>query len=369
MTDTSAGNDLCREPRRRHALNDVIQLTCTSCRTALTVDDAFAGGVCRCSRCGTIQTVPAAASDPRPAAPKPKALYRKPAQPPPGSGLDELARVVASSGLTARTTATPPTAPAATPARPPPAAAAHPPTPARPVRPWVIPSAAAAVVLAMAAVVVLRSVLSSPSTPAPSASGFAGPPAASAAHHPTDPSGDASLAGIDLSRHRAIGILLDRGSASGPVLSPLRVLIVRSLSRLTPDHRFALACWSVGGRDLRYPERGLAYAVEEALGGTRSLLAQVVAMGQSDALGPLQQLLSEPVDAVVIITAKGFELDEPWADRVRPLLARAARPNVTVHALSVGSLPESPGLKRLAADTGGTYVELHPDVLRELGSE
>jgi len=37
----------------------MISLTCTSCKRALEIDDAFAGGVCRCQYCGTIQTVPA----------------------------------------------------------------------------------------------------------------------------------------------------------------------------------------------------------------------------------------------------------------------------------------------------------------------
>jgi hypothetical protein len=37
----------------------MISLTCTSCKKVLEIDDAFAGGVCRCQYCGTIQTVPA----------------------------------------------------------------------------------------------------------------------------------------------------------------------------------------------------------------------------------------------------------------------------------------------------------------------
>lgn len=37
----------------------MISLTCTSCNRSLEIDDAFAGGVCRCQFCGTIQTVPA----------------------------------------------------------------------------------------------------------------------------------------------------------------------------------------------------------------------------------------------------------------------------------------------------------------------
>src|SRR5437016_2000318 len=36
----------------------MISLTCTSCKKVLEIDDAFAGGVCRCQYCGTIQTVP-----------------------------------------------------------------------------------------------------------------------------------------------------------------------------------------------------------------------------------------------------------------------------------------------------------------------
>jgi hypothetical protein len=38
----------------------MISLSCTSCKKLLEIDDAFAGGVCRCQYCGTIQTVPSA---------------------------------------------------------------------------------------------------------------------------------------------------------------------------------------------------------------------------------------------------------------------------------------------------------------------
>src|SRR6476646_4442880 len=96
----------------------MITLTCTSCKKLLQIDDAFAGGVCRCKFCGTIQTVPsqkttraasptAAGVAPK-APPPPKTLFQSSsaaapvshhAPPPAGSGLDELAQIVASSGL------------------------------------------------------------------------------------------------------------------------------------------------------------------------------------------------------------------------------------------------------------------------------
>ena len=36
----------------------MIRITCTNCKAQLSIDEAFAGGVCRCQYCGTIQTVP-----------------------------------------------------------------------------------------------------------------------------------------------------------------------------------------------------------------------------------------------------------------------------------------------------------------------
>src|SRR5206468_520756 len=51
----------------------MIQLTCTNCQAELTMDDAFAGGVCRCQYCGTIQTVPTKTAG----ASASKALYQK----------------------------------------------------------------------------------------------------------------------------------------------------------------------------------------------------------------------------------------------------------------------------------------------------
>jgi hypothetical protein len=75
----------------------MISLPCTSCKKVLEIDDAFAGGVCRCQFCGTIQTVPASLKrGARPGGPittstaGPKTLYQKkglsnPPPPPPAA--------------------------------------------------------------------------------------------------------------------------------------------------------------------------------------------------------------------------------------------------------------------------------------------
>src|SRR5207248_2290368 len=86
----------------------MIRLTCTHCKATLEMDDAFAGGVCRCQHCGTIQTVPSHAKStayPQPATKSSsKSLYKGrtttnlDSATSSSSGLDELASAVASSG-------------------------------------------------------------------------------------------------------------------------------------------------------------------------------------------------------------------------------------------------------------------------------
>ena len=34
----------------------MIRIACTNCKTVLSIDDAFAGGVCRCQHCGSFPT-------------------------------------------------------------------------------------------------------------------------------------------------------------------------------------------------------------------------------------------------------------------------------------------------------------------------
>src|SRR6187431_1867896 len=84
----------------------MISINCTNCQAGLSIDDAFAGGVCRCQHCGTIQTVPSRKKEgPGGTAAglgvkTPKTLYQKRVRDASvGTGLDELAEVVTSSGL------------------------------------------------------------------------------------------------------------------------------------------------------------------------------------------------------------------------------------------------------------------------------
>ena len=58
----------------------MISLSCTHCEKVLTIDEAFAGGVCRCQHCGTIQTVPShlRTGTKTPSGPAARTLYKHP---------------------------------------------------------------------------------------------------------------------------------------------------------------------------------------------------------------------------------------------------------------------------------------------------
>src|ERR687895_772033 len=67
----------------------MISINCTQCQQHLEMDDAFAGGVCRCQYCGTIQTVPSHLKK-KGTAPQPagaKTLYQSHPSPGPGTGI------------------------------------------------------------------------------------------------------------------------------------------------------------------------------------------------------------------------------------------------------------------------------------------
>ena len=322
----------------------MISVTCTACKTHLEVDDAFAGGVCRCSSCGAIQTVPNAAQPGAPASGK--TLFRKKGQAVVGSGLDELAQVVASSGLGASRLkrGTSPTLPSD-------AAVAS----AKSSRKlWML---IASIAVGMVAGGIFFFAFP---TPAPT-------PSPNAAAQPDQPGGPVMLASLDLTRHNSVVFLIDRGASSSEVLSPLKQIVTRTLYRMGKDRRFAVAFWNNGTPDVSYPDKAMSHAVPESVSSASRAMDDVIAFGQSAVTSQIATALAEKPDAIVLITAKGFDLDDTWALSIESALK--GHPPVAIHTLSIGSVGPSTGLKRLAEKSGGTYLELTAEDVRQLAGQ
>ena len=366
----------------------MISLTCTNCRAVLSIDDAFAGGVCRCQHCGTIQTVPThlkrrAATPNLPGtngadgggtsggtggtggtgtsqrtSPAPKALYKRRARGDgAGTGLDELAEVVASSGamgsgLTAtRLRQAPGTAPADAP---------------RPTTALLLATAGIVIVLLLGVVLWLTVGRSTPPSPGPGAVAGAGP-AAPGSEPPGAGLGSATPAGYTepafcgtTLNDTPVIYVLDRGNGTREVFDTLKEATFRSIESLGADRKFQVVFWN-NGSDYAYPSGLPSYATRENLNACRRALEDITAFNQSDAVPALQKAVGNRPGAIVLATGKGPELDPVLVEQVTSIRKSHA---VKIHTFALGDV-ESPVLRDIARLSGGEYKTVSAGKLRE----
>ncbi len=347
----------------------MIRISCTNCREVLTIDDAFAGGVCRCQHCGTIQTVPAAAGAGEVAVGGPNLgggrvgsanglPYGS------GTGLDDLAGAVASSGLSSRRLLRPDGSPAA------PGGASRGSSRPQARRQNLVPLfiAAGVVIVALLGVIVYLATRPPVGTTASGTPGTAG----TASHHSSDqapvaPAAAANFCGTPLTGDTVVYVL-DRGTSTQEIFAALKDAALRSAGSLGSDHHFQVVFWpGTGEEPTAYPSTGTAYATKENIDAARRALDDVSAFGQTDVKPALALALKQSPELVVIATAKGWELDEAWAKDALALRGTATARFDTFSLGSNNPAPEggaTPTLKLLADKTGGVYAVVSNDDLK-----
>lgn len=339
----------------------MILLECTNCRQTLEVDDAFAGGVCRCRHCGTIQTVPADAPriDPSLAtgknAPAPvvggsKSLYRREEQRAGhSSGLDELADIIASSGTLSsgmhRSGRKGRRGSGDSQDR----------DSRRPDRRLIIAVGLAAVLAVVAAGLAVALFSGgfgfgddSPQTP--------------------NPSTQATFLDVPLGQHVVFVVDPDRTSEGAFPL--INELILQSLATLPPGATFQVIYWL--RRDLESVptallSRTMRIVSPETIAETRKRM-QVIITGGTAEVGPAAALAfeNEP-DTVVLITAKGPDLIPAFADDILQLRQNLAGSNgPIVHTFAVDDPRDGANepLATIARQTGGAFRGVTLDELR-----
>jgi hypothetical protein len=373
----------------------MIAINCTNCRHRLEMDDAFAGGVCRCQYCGTIQTVPSRGGGKgRPATPgsgssssASKSLYKKEGaaaatgssstssrgtrkSATAGTGLDELAQVVASSGLARGSLKRKP------PAAPPPPKDAETEEAGGASRFPVVPVAIGGGVFAVIVVALLIYLAMRPSAPAPSpsAAGGAGSTAAPNVTPPPD-SGNATpeqppaakisgpaFADVPLPSGTVI-YLVDRSQANDEILDPLKQLVYKSARSLGPSRTFQIIFWDRANEGIvAYPEKKLALASEKQVNSAIKRFEDVVSYGTTELKPTLERALKLNPQVIVIASAKGFSLEESNAAMVKSLMKGKS---VQIHTFAIGETG-SATLKQIATQNGGEYRQITPQQLREL---
>jgi hypothetical protein len=365
----------------------MILLTCTNCRARLEMDDAFAGGVCRCMYCGTIQTVPSHLKRPG-AATKVKAIYQtQPRARTNGAGnghgaddasgeLNQLADVVAAtttggsssgsglagsgltgSGLNASTSAAP---------SPRVRVATFAPPPSKWQRHRTLILAAAGAVCAIILVVALMTSMSGKAKPqaAPPLIGSDVPAASSVPQLPPSATVEPNFCGVPLADDRVVVYVLDRGNATGEMLGDLKEACYRSIQSLGPQRQFQVIFWDNGTTEAAYPGAGAGptFATPANLEAARKALDGVYPHGQSDPEGALTKAFAANPSAVVLATAKAYELDDSFARAVQRL-RKSNR--AKVHTVAIGPAEPARTLKSVATSTGGEFRAVSAAALRD----
>jgi hypothetical protein len=312
----------------------MIEINCTSCGKVLQVDDGFAGGACRCSHCGTIQTVPKSRRAARAESPLAGTAPGQKTLVPPrapgagaGSGLGDLADAVAGSGLAGSGLGSS-------------GLAGLPRGPKAPGAVWKIWSA-------LAGVAAVSGVLWMLFRPAATEQTRVSQSQTVVHEAPRVP----SFCGVPLTG-ASVAFVIDRGNGTRDSFGLLKEAAARSVAEMSPDQRFQVVFWGNGSGDAFYPpapQRASAAAVESL----RRAMEAVSAFGQSEVASALQILAKSPPEQVLLVTGKAWDLEESFVDQVLALRGTLTYRISTVSVSPDGN--ESETLRRLAERTGGTH--------------
>jgi len=333
----------------------MISITCTNCRAKLTIDDAFAGGVCRCQFCGTIQTVPAkgkpaTASSAAPQAAASKTLYQNKARGRQsganGTGLDDLASAVASSsglagsGLSGRRHSTSTAAPAKR----------------RNLLPLLLIVCAVLVVILgiVLTVVLVRGHGASDSSPSGGSD---------QTNTGTNASGT-NFCGIPLHSGTTV-FLLDRGNSISEQFDTVKAACFKAIDQFGPNRKFQVILWdndSSGAAE--FPVGQMVDATAGNTAELRRYFQDAIATGRSHLSGVLKEATSRNPQEIVIVTGKGADdLDDDDATALQSMVGK----NIRVDAVQVYPVSPSPNkvLQEVSRATGGQFRNVSAVDLRE----
>jgi Na+-transporting methylmalonyl-CoA/oxaloacetate decarboxylase gamma subunit len=348
----------------------MIRITCTHCRQVLTIDDGFAGGVCRCQHCGTIQTVPASAVPAKGGAKTSalgaaaRTLYRAAEHASQGnrqdfsgehmlsdSTLEELAEIVSSSGLRSNSRRLRQSIPGGVNGQIPVA------TVLKPKKSHVPLIVAGVVIVVLVLVIVVLLMRRSGGTNA------AAPPPEAAT-----PLVEPNFAGMKIKAADTVVYLLDDGFSASDVLPAMEAATYQSIKSLSAQKkRFAVLFWREGSP--RYPAQETAQATDIEEKNCEKALSDEFAQGSTDADDAFKAAMALRPDAIVLVTAKAAQLPDGFVDTLAQW-----RGDSQVRVYTVGINGDSSGdaskpgvLMMVAAKTGGAFLNISSNELARLG--
>jgi hypothetical protein len=175
------------------------------------------------------------------------------------------------------------------------------------------------------------------------------------------PDSTPSFCGIEI-KEPVVIYLVDRGNSARDAMGHLSNAAIRSIRSLGSDRKFQIIFWDNGQPDNAFPPGAPQFATPEAVNAARRALESVVAFGRTDVEPALKKALSSKPNVIMLVTAKGAELDDAFADLVINQ-QKSAGAATRIHTIAIGEPGEA--LPRVAQTTGGQHVTLSMSELRD----
>lgn len=327
----------------------MIRIVCTSCKNTLTMDDAFAGGVCRCQHCGTIQTVPAkGAKAAAMAGQSTKALFEKKTRPG-GSGLDDLADIISSSGLTDKRLRKAPAQP--------------------PIKKnmMLLMGVGGGVLALLVITLIILLVHGSNQSAAPSNGASApptatpelGPPVAGEPPPAVVAASGPNFCGITLGGDTIV-YLIDNGSSAEQTIDATKTATLKSIASLGNARKFQILFWNIDDPGFPPGQRAIA-ANRDNTDSARKAIDSVEASGSTDPVNAVAQAVKADPDEIVLITAKGGDLDPPLIAQV---MTARGKSHAKIVCVGINDAPDDAVMQAIAHQSGGSFVPLPETQLR-----
>ncbi|MEX0777116.1 MAG: hypothetical protein WD042_15535 [Phycisphaeraceae bacterium] len=333
----------------------VIELECPTCKELLELDAGFAGGVCRCSNCGTLMTVPAnpaverAESLARPDSPggRPGSPTSRAAARPTAAQAEVVTPADTGSGLASSGTQTFVTASGKTVRL----KLAHVPTAGKRKRAVIRATTVVVFVGIMLLVVVLCIVLAAVVMKAgqPQRDVLTGEirVGVDPAHNLLT---DAGFLGLPLEAGKTTILAIDASALDRQWLAPMKDYVAQALARAPSNARLqVIMLTDLGMRVWPAKPKPLATDDHEAL---RKFLAPIPAMGFADPVAGVAEALAASPDHLILVT--GQVLEQRQIDNISLQLDKHSTTRLDIVLFGV----HKPEIQKLTSDTGGQYLSM-----------
>jgi hypothetical protein len=260
----------------------------------------------------------------------------------PSSGLDQLADVVASSGLSSsrlRKTDEPETKP----------------KPQPNVKMLLI---GAGMLIAFLAGALIIALTRDSSHGGPEQTAGQHPEAAQPA--PMAKHVDPTMCGLPL-KGETIIYVLDRGDSTRDSFGDLKAATLKSINSLGAERKFQIIFWN-NGRDDAYPKNWPVYATAENAADAERAIDDIAAHGNTQITSALKKAMASEPSEIVIASGKAWALDESFVQTVDQI--RSDKP-VRISTIAIGDPGKMHVLKIIAEKAGGHSAEMSENELQD----